>query len=70
MSRCLWDFREEKVVLFFRLLRLKERMHDLDKPLRTVNKTLWEELSGYTEKEVWRSPFLFLPNLHGPWKRD
>lgn len=33
-------------------LRLKERMQDLDKPLRTVNQALWEEMSGYTEKEV------------------
>lgn len=46
-------------------------MHDLDKPLKIVNKTLWEELSGYTEKEVCKSLlFLFLPNLRGPWKCD
>lgn len=58
MSRRLWGtFRAKKKVLcgVFFLRRLKERMHDLDKPLRIVNKTLWEELSGYTEKEVCRS---------------
>lgn len=65
------NFGGKKVVLFFRLLRLKERMQDLDKPLRIVNKTLWEELSGYTEKEVWRSPlFLFVHNVCGPWECD
>lgn len=42
-----------------RFLRLKERMHDLDKPLRTVNEALWEEMSGYTEKEV-RCALVFL----------
>lgn len=58
-------------VFFFCLLRLKERMHDLDKPLKIVNKTLWEELSGYTENEVCKTLlFLFLPNLRGPWKCD
>lgn len=46
-------------------------MHDLDKPLKIVNKTLWEELSGYTENEVCKSLlFLFLPYLRGPWKCD
>lgn len=41
-------------------------MHDLDKPLRIVNRTLWEELSGYTEDEVWRRPLCsFLPHLLG-----
>lgn len=62
---------KNKLLFFFsfRLFRLKERMHDLDKPLRIVNRTLWEELSGYTEKEVCRSPLCsLLPHLRGPWK--
>lgn len=50
----------------FPLFRLKERMRDLDKPLRIVNRTLWEELSGYTEDEVCRRPLCsFSPHLLG-----
>lgn len=32
-------------------------MQDLDKPLRMVNRTLWEEMSSYTEKEVCSGQF-------------
>ncbi|XP_056872223.1 uncharacterized protein knl1 isoform X1 [Takifugu flavidus] len=38
--------------LTHQVARLKERMQDLDKPLRMVNRTLWEEMSSYTEKEL------------------
>ncbi|XP_041660406.1 kinetochore scaffold 1 isoform X3 [Cheilinus undulatus] len=31
---------------------LKERMQDLDKPLRIVNRALWEETSNFSEKEL------------------
>lgn len=36
----------------FHLVRLKERMRDLDKPLMVVNRSLWEEMRSSTEKEV------------------
>lgn len=45
-------------------------MHDLDKPLKIVNKTLWEELSGYTEKEVVGCFYFYLIYVRGPWKCD
>lgn len=32
--------------------RLKYRMQDLRKPLKTVNRSLWEEVNHFTEKEV------------------
>nr|XP_046228296.1 kinetochore scaffold 1 isoform X2 [Scatophagus argus] len=32
--------------------RLKERMWDLDKPLKTVNRPLWEEIRNSSEKEL------------------
>lgn len=38
--------------LFRPLLRLKGRMRDLDKPLKIVNRTLWEEMRNSSEKEV------------------
>ncbi|XP_035535175.1 kinetochore scaffold 1 [Morone saxatilis] len=31
---------------------LKERMRDLDKPLKTVNRPLWEEMKNSSEKEL------------------
>ncbi|XP_035851233.1 kinetochore scaffold 1 isoform X4 [Sander lucioperca] len=31
---------------------LKERMRDLDKPLKIVNRPLWEEVRNYSEKEL------------------
>ncbi|XP_078130065.1 uncharacterized protein knl1 [Sander vitreus] len=31
---------------------LKERMRDLDKPLKIVNRTLWEEVRNYSEREL------------------
>lgn len=36
----------------FHLVRLKERMRDLDKPLVVVNRSLWEEMRSSSEKEV------------------
>lgn len=38
--------------LFWPLLRLKGRTRDLNKPLRIVNRTLWEEMKNSSEKEV------------------
>lgn len=36
-------------------------MQDLDKPLRMVNRPLWEEMSRYTEKEVCSGHFFCRP---------
>lgn len=42
----------QKKGLFHPLHRLKERMQDLEKPLRIVNRPLWEEMSNASETEV------------------
>lgn len=34
------------------ICRLKVRMQDLDKPLRFVNRPLWEEMRSLSEEEV------------------
>lgn len=49
-ERCC--YKKLKSNLFLPLLRLKERMWDLEKPLKIVNRPLWEEMRNSSEKEV------------------
>lgn len=55
--------KQTKNHLCCRVLRLKERMQDLDKPLRMVNRPLWEEMSSYAEAEVCSGPSSRLAHL-------
>lgn len=45
--------------LFCPNIRLKVRMRDLDRSLRSVNRTLWEDLCNSSEEEVLKDKYSY-----------